>query len=219
MDSTRGRIESLDAACSSIAAEHGGDVGRWLESRWAELNSTRPVVNFSYVYDAERYVPGQISVEADLGLLAGAGRETAWGTINNRAESFGKIVGGALEGFHQGTYCEWLDRVEGSGIFPIHLAEIPGCHGPLYKVGEDGRHRMHVLLALGLKTFPVTLTRVETSTTIDLDWHARNREKTRYLYCVPDGRGFGRWARYDFLALSFMIRGVLSPGSEAPVDC
>jgi hypothetical protein len=25
----------------------------------------------------------------------------------------------------------------------------------------------------------------------------------RYIYWVPEGRGFGRWARYDFLALSF----------------
>lgn len=42
---------------------------------------------------------------------------------------------------------------------------------------------------------------------------------TRYIYWVPEGRGFGRWIRYDFLALSLMIRGVLSPGSEARVDC
>lgn len=42
---------------------------------------------------------------------------------------------------------------------------------------------------------------------------------TRYIYWVPEGRGFGRWARYDFLALPLMIRGVLSPGSEARVDC
>jgi hypothetical protein len=41
----------------------------------------------------------------------------------------------------------------------------------------------------------------------------------RYIYSVPEGRGFGRWTWYDFLALSLMIRGVLSPGSEARVDC
>jgi hypothetical protein len=41
----------------------------------------------------------------------------------------------------------------------------------------------------------------------------------RYIYWVPQGRGFGRWARYDFLALSLMIRGVLSPGSETRVGC
>ena len=41
---------------------------------------------------------------------------------------------------------------------------------------------------------------------------------TRYIYWVPDRRGHGRWTRYDFLALSLMIRGVLSPGSEALVD-
>jgi formate dehydrogenase major subunit len=28
----------------------------------------------------------------------------------------------------------------------------------------------------------------------------------RYIYCVPESRGFGRWTRYDFLALSLMIR-------------
>ena len=42
---------------------------------------------------------------------------------------------------------------------------------------------------------------------------------TRYIYSVPEGRGFGRWTWYDFLALSLMIRGVLSPGSETRVDC
>lgn len=36
---------------------------------------------------------------------------------------------------------------------------------------------------------------------------------------VLEGRGLGRWAWYDFLPLSLMIRGVLSPGSEALVDC
>jgi hypothetical protein len=41
----------------------------------------------------------------------------------------------------------------------------------------------------------------------------------RYIYSVPEGRGFGRWTWYDFLALSLMIRGVLSPGSETRVDC
>jgi hypothetical protein len=40
----------------------------------------------------------------------------------------------------------------------------------------------------------------------------------RYIYWVPDRRGHGRWTRYDFPALSLMIRGVLSPGSEALVD-
>jgi hypothetical protein len=40
----------------------------------------------------------------------------------------------------------------------------------------------------------------------------------RYIYWVPERRGHGRWTRYDFLALSLMIRGVLSPGSEALVD-
>jgi hypothetical protein len=40
---------------------------------------------------------------------------------------------------------------------------------------------------------------------------------TRYIYWVPDRRGHGRWTRYDFLALSRMIRGV-SPDSEALVD-
>jgi hypothetical protein len=41
----------------------------------------------------------------------------------------------------------------------------------------------------------------------------------RYIYSVPEGRGFGRWTWYDFLALSLMIRGVLSPDSETRVDC
>ena len=40
----------------------------------------------------------------------------------------------------------------------------------------------------------------------------------RYIYWVPEGRGFGRWTRYDFLALLLMIRGVLSPGSETLAD-
>ena len=46
----------------------------------------------------------------------------------------------------------------------------------------------------------------------------RNRAAARYIYWVPEVRGLGRWTRYDFLALSLMIRGVLSPGSEALVD-
>jgi hypothetical protein len=41
----------------------------------------------------------------------------------------------------------------------------------------------------------------------------------RYIYSVPEGRGFGRWTWYDFRALSLMIRGVLSPDSETRVDC
>lgn len=43
------------------------------------------------------------------------------------------------------------------------------------------------------------------------EWRAR----TRYIYWVPDRRGHGHWTRYDFLALSLMIRGVLSPGSSS----
>ena len=42
--------------------------------------------------------------------------------------------------------------------------------------------------------------------------------RPRYIYWVPEVRGFGRWTRYDFLALSLMIRGVLSPGSETLAD-
>lgn len=35
----------------------------------------------------------------------------------------------------------------------------------------------------------------------------RASEMPRYIYWVPESRGFGRWTRYDFLALSLMIRG------------
>jgi hypothetical protein len=42
--------------------------------------------------------------------------------------------------------------------------------------------------------------------------------ESRYIYWVPDRRGYGLWTRYDFPALSLMIRGVLSPGSETLVD-
>jgi hypothetical protein len=48
--------------------------------------------------------------------------------------------------------------------------------------------------------------------------HQHGTNLTRYIYWVPDRRGHGRWTRYDFLALSLMIRGVLSPGSQALVD-
>tara|TARA_R100000935_G_scaffold9555_1_gene19388 strand:- start:659 stop:892 length:234 start_codon:yes stop_codon:yes gene_type:complete len=50
------------------------------------------------------------------------------------------------------------------------------------------------------------------------EWTVPFGPAARYIYWVPDRRGHGRWTRYDFLALSLMIRGVLSPGSEALVD-
>lgn len=47
----------------------------------------------------------------------------------------------------------------------------------------------------------------------------KRRFPPRYIYSAPESRGRGRWTWYDFLALSPMIRGVLSPGSETHVDC
>lgn len=180
MRPTTATANHLDAICTTLINEYGKNAVPWLNLRWDSLNERRPIVQFTYMLDAETSMRQRISMEADLSLIAQVVDEERWGGIDYRKDAFPRIMNGLLDGFEQGSYDEWFQKMDGpkmNGIEDrIGLVEIPGIYGPLYRVNK-GRHRIHTLMALDLGTFPVDVTRMEQSRIIDFTHHRGKRRQ------------------------------------------
>lgn len=190
MSPTSDTKEHLSSACTAILEEHGGDALAWLDARWLMLNQSRPIVRFSYVFGAETSVRQHSHMDADLSLITQVDHESLWGVVNNRPESFPKIMNGLLEGFRQGSYEQWFQKMD-----RIHLCEIPGICGPLYRIAGDTRHRVHTLVALGLERFPADVTRIAQSQIIDLTFHTGNQRGIPFFKRLTEADVPSRMAR------------------------
>lgn len=160
----------LNFACSEILEKYNADGVAWLEKQWGALNESRPIVVLSYAHSAEESEKDPAKIDADLGLIAHVDHELYWGHVNNRPESFERIMGGLLQGFCQGSYDQWFQRMN-----HIRLSEIPGIYGPLYRISDDTRHRVHTVVGLHLDTFPAEITRMRQAPVIDLTHHTETR--------------------------------------------
>lgn len=89
-------------------------------------------------------------------LVAAVDGPGRWGEVNNRYESYSKIMNGLLEAHRQQDVELWIQRMDRPDT-----QRIPGPYGPLYEVGIDGRHRIHVYKVLGVTSFPAKVHPVE----------------------------------------------------------
>ncbi|MGF0118775.1 hypothetical protein ACQFYA_20980 [Promicromonospora sp. Marseille-Q5078] len=140
----------LHAELHAAAADHvaaGHDARTWLAHRWAALDRHDPIVDIDVNYTLFRE-HGTERLHVDFHYLAAVDGERRWGLVNNRPESYDSILEGLREGYARGDFGGWV-REMGAPT----LMELPGPYGSLYEVASDGRHRSHVLRALGVSLF------------------------------------------------------------------
>ncbi len=141
----------LGAELRTAAADYlasGQDARTWLDERWTALDQDDPIVdidvNFTYFEEL-----GLEPRNVDFRQLARVDEENRWGQVNNRPESYELILDGLGQAHLRDSLDAWVHEMGAP-----ELLELPGPYGSLYEVSSDGRHRAHVLRALGVSLFP-----------------------------------------------------------------
>lgn len=119
----------------------------WLQIRWGELNQLRRPFKLDIQHPLGRE-SNKTVCEVKLDAVVQGGEETRWGQVNNRPESYGRIVRGLMQDTSPG-YEDWVRKM---GHMDLIGYEAP--YGPIFSVCSDGRHRLHSLKALRVSHFP-----------------------------------------------------------------
>jgi hypothetical protein len=117
-----------------------------LEDRWADLDRVDPIVHFKTQVVLEgmgyehrdQWVPTHAITDVD--------GETLWGEVNNRYSTYGLNMTTLGECTTTEDFIDYLDD-----LCSIKLKAYPGPCGALFETAGDGRHRTHIIKALGMQ--------------------------------------------------------------------
>lgn len=137
--------------------EHG-DPKLWMKEKFQELNDKDPMV-LSHHHDLNIIAGSKDSSTQEIKTInpqriIQAFGSDGFGLANNRRYSYDDIAKGLMNSSVE----TWVSKMNVKNSEP-HVVEINGSHGPIYKIGRDGRHRSDVLKATGVSEWKYSVTK------------------------------------------------------------
>lgn len=125
----------------------------WLEKQWKSIPEGIDGECSYRLYDRE----GEVETQIPVSMIVGSSHNAKWGDLDYRRNNYERILKGAYDEYIQGTdYSDWFYKLLVHDKMYLTM-NVNSKHGILYRIGQNGNHRLHVLKAMNI-TAPVTVT-------------------------------------------------------------
>lgn len=145
----------LDRLSETLNLQPAAARTSWLDSQWSCLNSAAPQIDLPYRHPRPRTSAREVVDPRRIVDVTGA--DGQWGRLNNRPDAFTRILEGLHDAVAVDRWEEWLDRMAPDRDL-VELIETCGPHGPVYAIGNRGRHRAMFARAAALPALDAWVT-------------------------------------------------------------
>lgn len=138
--------ESQLAVLAALAPLVRDQSTRVLEDRWAALDRADPIVHFKTQVELEGITYEHRDQWVPTDAITDVDGDTLWGEVNNRYSTYGLNMTTLGKCTTTEDFVDYLDD-----LCSIKLKAYPGPYGALFQTAGDGRHRTHIIKALGMQ--------------------------------------------------------------------
>lgn len=147
--------EELEQTAATFNLDPAAARNAWLNQQWDHLNRTAPQVDLPYRHTPPRTTTRQV-IDPRL-ILTVTGANGRWGLLSNRPHSWTQILEALHDAAAVDRWEQWLDRIAPDRDL-VELTETMGPLGPVYAIGNRGRHRAMLARAAALPALDALVT-------------------------------------------------------------